>query len=549
MRIYLTLIFGFILSIQNIQAQDSVLIAKAKKKILSNVQEISDYCLNEHPREDVFNFIYYDRPGRLHGAKRHRSFYNPKKLYFTKVDQDYYLEIHDLFDQLILCKVITKGSTSIEFGGVDTLISDILKFAKNEIEDGKRIVKEKQIELKPIAEKHKPLYDKIAPELEKINELKNKLKKEGLSSEKVKKIEKKIKKIEFKIAPINKEFAPIDKQLKSIQNDIYYAERRISQGKSNQRTYSDKSTINDMRLIMTLKSSSKRVKSLYSCNTKWPLFWNKKGHNNIKEKLKNLNTNPVTEMDHLVLADFFISHECFFDGLHHIYEAQKVAKLDSNSSNNSISSIYLKTICCKFNLQRSSSVTRKPVVYLYPTQEDTIDVNVKYNGELTFTYPKYNNGWKVIAKPNGQLTNLEDSTYHNYLFWEGETSLSFQDKLNGKEGWVIKGSEVTSFFQTVLPKYGLTPKEYNDFIVYWGPLMQKNKYNYINFYSNEEYNKIASIETSPKADTFLRLFMVYQALDHSITVREPEITTTKRKGFTLVEWGGAETYGYISNNP
>ncbi|MCP4521600.1 MAG: hypothetical protein GY827_07915, partial [Cytophagales bacterium] len=56
-------------------------------------------------------------------------------------------------------------------------------------------------------------------------------------------------------------------------------------------------------------------------------------------------------------------------------------------------------------------------------------------------------------------------------------------------------------------------------------------------------------ETSPKADTFLRLFMVYQALDHSITVREPEISTTKRKGFTLVEWGGSETHSYISNNP
>ncbi|MCP4522072.1 MAG: hypothetical protein GY827_10340 [Cytophagales bacterium] len=495
MRIYLALAFSFILSICYTQAQDSLIIQEYTEHVLHSTKE-DNFCLkrNQHRYQtnDIFSEIYDNEPGKLHSSNndRYHSFYNPPKIYFTKVDEDYYLEVYDLFEQLLLRKEVKKGSTSVEFGGYDQLVSEILESANNEIKESEQIL-----------EKYKPFY----------------------------------KRISFRF--------------KKIKKEINEAEQRITRAKSVIKTYENKKEEKLEKLPFFLVRLKPQIKKNHSCNSKLVLRFSRVQYNSMKEKLTNFNTNPVTEMEHLILAEFFLENRCFLDGLHYIYEAQKVAKLDSSSSNNSLSSRYLKYISCRLKLYRRASVTRKPVVYLYPTQEDTIDVHVKYNGELTFTYPKYNNGWKVIAKANGQLTNLEDSTYHNYLFWEGETSLSFQDKLNGKEGWVIKGSEVTSFFQTVLPKYGLTPQEYNDFIVYWGPLMQKNKYNYINFYSNEEYNKIASIETSPKADTFLRLFMVYQALDHPITVREPEISITKRKGFTLVEWGGSETHDYISNNP
>ena len=64
----------------------------------------------------------------------------------------------------------------------------------------------------------------------------------------------------------------------------------------------------------------------------------------------------------------------------------------------------------------SEPVAKKPVIYLYPTKEEFIDVNLEYKGDITVTYPEYKNGWKVKAKPDGTLTNLEDNKEYSYLF-------------------------------------------------------------------------------------------------------------------------------------
>ncbi|MBU3143847.1 hypothetical protein [Clostridium sp. CF012] len=45
------------------------------------------------------------------------------------------------------------------------------------------------------------------------------------------------------------------------------------------------------------------------------------------------------------------------------------------------------------------------------------------------------------------------------------------------KGFVVKGSETEKFLQEKLEYLGLTPKEYNEFIVYWLPVMKENKYN------------------------------------------------------------------------
>ena len=58
----------------------------------------------------------------------------------------------------------------------------------------------------------------------------------------------------------------------------------------------------------------------------------------------------------------------------------------------------------------------KPVIYLYPMEEEIINVKLDYDGELTSTYPTYNDGWTVKAKPDGTLTNLEDNREYSYLF-------------------------------------------------------------------------------------------------------------------------------------
>ena len=43
-----------------------------------------------------------------------------------------------------------------------------------------------------------------------------------------------------------------------------------------------------------------------------------------------------------------------------------------------------------------------------------------------------------------------------------------------KEGFVVKGSESAEFLRETLSQMGLTPKEYNEFIVYWAPKSSKD---------------------------------------------------------------------------
>ncbi|MBE6054945.1 MAG: hypothetical protein E7212_13780 [Clostridium sartagoforme] len=183
----------------------------------------------------------------------------------------------------------------------------------------------------------------------------------------------------------------------------------------------------------------------------------------------------------------------------------------------------------------SESVDKKPVIYLYPTKEEVIDVSLEYKGELTVTYPEYKDGWKVKAKPDGTLINLEDNKEYSYLFWEGISDLDYDIS----EGFVVKSEDIVDFLQEKLEYIGLTPKEYNEFIVYWLPILQENKYNLISF-AGEEYDEYAKLNISPKPDSILRVMMVFKPLDKPIEIKEQKLEQFNREGFTVVEWGGTK---------
>ena len=177
----------------------------------------------------------------------------------------------------------------------------------------------------------------------------------------------------------------------------------------------------------------------------------------------------------------------------------------------------------------------KPVIYLYPEVQTDVDVKLDYNGELICTYPEYDDGWSVTAMPDGTLIDKKNGKEYSYLFWEGNSKLDY----DSSRGYVVKGEDTAKFLQETLSKMGLTPKEYNEFIVYWLPKMQNNKYNFITF-QNEAYTDSAKLTVTPEPDSVLRIFMTFEAIDKPFDIEPPDIVPFERKGFCLIEWGGTE---------
>lgn len=174
---------------------------------------------------------------------------------------------------------------------------------------------------------------------------------------------------------------------------------------------------------------------------------------------------------------------------------------------------------------------------VYPEKETDVHVELELTeADLSTTYPKYNNGWDVVAYPDGTLLNKADGTHHKYLFWD---AVNCRTRFDFSKGFCVAGSDTESFLKEKLTYMGLTEQEMNEFIVYWLPLMEHNAYNLISF-QGEAYTNSAKLNITPTPDSMLRIFMAYVPLDNAVDIEPQQLETFERNGFTVVEWGGTE---------
>ena len=178
----------------------------------------------------------------------------------------------------------------------------------------------------------------------------------------------------------------------------------------------------------------------------------------------------------------------------------------------------------------------KPIIYLYPKDEIAVSVVLGKPESLTCTYPKYKNSWKVIANPNGDLIDLDAGRKLYALYWEANTVKQVK---SFSEGFCIKGEDSAKFLEEKLEILGLTEREAEEFIVYWLPELESNKYNLIRFQTKEEIAENMPLEINPKPDSVIRVMMEYKPICKYVNLQEQKLTTPKREGFVVVEWGGS----------
>jgi len=177
---------------------------------------------------------------------------------------------------------------------------------------------------------------------------------------------------------------------------------------------------------------------------------------------------------------------------------------------------------------------KKPILYLYPKKETKVKVTFAKPKKLTTTYPKYNDGWKVTAKPNGDLTD-ENKNYYYGLYWEEKSN----NNIDFKKGYYVTKDEALTFLEDKLKYIGLTDRERNEFIIYWLPVLEKNKKSVVYFELTEERQKKNELIIEPKPDSLLRLSIHIKKVDKKPkNLEKQKLSNFKRKGFVAVEWGG-----------
>ena len=175
----------------------------------------------------------------------------------------------------------------------------------------------------------------------------------------------------------------------------------------------------------------------------------------------------------------------------------------------------------------------KPVIYLYPEDDTVCSVALDVNGDFICTYPDYTEGWNdFIASPDGTLTFPDEKEYY-CLYWEA--SLKLTPDLS--RGFCVKGSESAEFLEKILADIGLTPREANEFIIYWLPILEANEYNVITF-QTDAYTEAAKLNVTPTPDSVLRVYMYAYAVEEYIDIEPQSFESFERNGFTVVEWGG-----------
>ena len=184
----------------------------------------------------------------------------------------------------------------------------------------------------------------------------------------------------------------------------------------------------------------------------------------------------------------------------------------------------------------------KPIIYLYPESDTNVTVKLGKPEDITVSYPTYNasTGWRVLAKPSGELVDLQTERNLYALYYESDLSdagFGIED-----DGFIVKREDVASFLEDKLARLGLNEREAEEFIVYWLPRLSEHKYNYIRFATVDEANEAMPLEINPAPDTIIRVLMTYKGLDEPLAgVKEQQLPgTPTRTGFTAVEWGGSE---------
>ena len=175
----------------------------------------------------------------------------------------------------------------------------------------------------------------------------------------------------------------------------------------------------------------------------------------------------------------------------------------------------------------------KPILYLYPKKTTKVEITFEHPEYLETTYPKFTGKWEVTAHKNGDLYDNKDNYYYG-LYWDEKRI----HEVDFSEGYYVEKNDAIEFLEKKLSYIGLSPREKNEFIMYWLPILEKNEKSLVYFELTDERESYSKINITPKPDSLLRLVIHIKKVNEKIDIKKQNLTKFQRKGFVAVEWGG-----------
>ena len=179
----------------------------------------------------------------------------------------------------------------------------------------------------------------------------------------------------------------------------------------------------------------------------------------------------------------------------------------------------------------STTLEKKPNIYLYPMDNMKLDVKVVFptGGKIVESIPEHKSGWHVQVEKSG----LIDGKYR-FLYYESKTL----DLYQYEKGWIVPQNSLKNFFEEKMAQYGFIEPEIKDFVDYWIPLLTTHGFYAIYPQEEDIINKMIRLEFSQNPDSLFRLFFGIKGTNiPNLELKEPKIEKFERKGFSVVEWG------------
>lgn len=189
----------------------------------------------------------------------------------------------------------------------------------------------------------------------------------------------------------------------------------------------------------------------------------------------------------------------------------------------------------------------KPVIYLYPEVAQLVSVEVQSTGQITVSDPTYKaDGWQdVLAMPNGTL--FYRGSQYRELYYETAVQKVTQPRF----GTTVPIAKLESTLTWLTWELGLKADEQNEFLTYWLPRLRalKSPYIFISLLDQTEKQKLDAISVTPRPDTLIDFIVYFKPVD-GILPKLPLVLPEKpkRRGFTVVEWGGVIDADISKNN-